>query len=60
MEIRRTSDWQRAQPVERYDAVQAPYDPAYYLGKIDDWLERYGAFLGVKPLDSDQSELSLG
>ena len=56
----RTSDWQRAQPVERYDAVQAPYDPAYYLGKIDDWLERYGAFLGVKPLDSDQSELSLG
>jgi DNA polymerase I len=56
----RTSDWQRAQPVVRYDPVQAPYDPTYYLGKIDDWLERYGAFLGVKPLGSDQSELSLG
>lgn len=56
----KTSDWQRARPVALHDPVQAPYDPAYYLEKIDDWLERYGSFLGVKPLGSDQSELSLG
>jgi DNA polymerase elongation subunit (family B) len=44
-----TADWQRARPVALFDPVLAPYDPAYYLGKIDDWLERYGAFLGGTP-----------
>ena len=43
----RTSDWQRARPVALYDAEGAPYDPEYYIAKIDDWLERYGTFLGV-------------
>jgi len=44
----RTSDWQRARPAELFDAAQAEtaYDPQYYLDKIDDWLERYGQFLG--------------
>lgn len=41
----RSSDWQRARPVERFDAVAAPYDPAVYLGKIEEWLTRYAAFL---------------
>lgn len=45
----RTSDWQRARALALYDATNAPYDAGYYLAKLDDWLERYGAFLGVKP-----------
>ena len=53
----KTSDWQRARPVGRYDLVQAPYDPEYYLEKLDDWLERYGGFLGVKPTGGVQDEL---
>ena len=54
-----TSDWQRARPVAQYDARSAPYDPKYYLEKIDDWLERYGKFLGAPPPASDQQELLL-
>ena len=53
----RPADWQRARPVALYDAVQAPYDPDYYLQKLDDWLERYGRFLGLKP-ETPQAELS--
>ncbi len=53
-----TSDWQRARPLAAHDPVVAPYDPVYYLGKIDDWLERYGRFLGIKP-QGDQQEMSL-
>ncbi len=52
-----TSDWQRARPVSLYDAVQAPYDPDYYAKKLDDWLERYGPALGVKPPGGEQGEL---
>jgi DNA polymerase elongation subunit (family B) len=53
----RPSDWQRARPVALYDPVAAPYDPAYYTEKLDDWLERYGSFLGVKPPGGVQGEL---
>jgi len=53
-----TSDWQRARPLAAYDPSAAPYDPVYYLGKIDDWLERYGRFIGIKP-QIDQQEMSL-
>jgi DNA polymerase I len=53
-----TADWQRARPLAAHDPVSAPYDPVYYLGKIDDWLERYGRFLGIKP-QGDQQEMSL-
>ena len=45
----RSADWQRAQAVANYDPQRNPYDPAYYAKKLDDWLERYGAFLGVQP-----------
>jgi len=51
-----TSDWQRARPVAQHDPVKAPYDPVYYLEKIDDWQERYGRFLGLPP-QSPQQEL---
>ncbi len=56
----RTNDWQRARPVSLFDAASAPYDSDYYNGKLDDWLERYGPFLGVeppKPSDEGQGEL---
>ncbi len=57
----RASDWQRARPLALYDPVAAPYDPDQYDGKLDDWLERYGKFLGVsapsEKVDSRQGEL---
>ena len=53
-----TSDWQRAQPLASYSPEQAPYDANYYLVKIDDWVERYGRFIGIKP-QTDQQEMSL-
>ncbi len=46
----RSSDWQRARPVERYDAVHAPYDAAAYVEKIDEWLTRYAAFVSPEEL----------
>jgi DNA polymerase, archaea type len=45
----RSSDWQRARPLALYDRLAAPYDPGYYAGKLDDWLERFGKFLGIEP-----------
>lgn len=53
----KSSDWQRARALSLYDAVAAPYDPTYYADKLDDWLERYGNFIGVKPLGDGQQEL---
>jgi len=43
----KTNDWQRSRPVSLYDPVAAPYDPTYYLDKLDDWLQRYGPYVGV-------------
>lgn len=45
----RTADWARARALALFDPVQAPYDPDYYLKKLDDWMERYGPFLSDKP-----------
>lgn len=52
----KTSDWQRARVLALYDAATAGYDPNYYTAKLDDWLVRYGQFLGAasKP---EQGEL---
>jgi DNA polymerase elongation subunit (family B) len=58
----RTNDWQRARPLELYDHASAPYDADYYVEKLDDWLERYGAFLGLPAADTShgvQGELGL-
>jgi DNA polymerase elongation subunit (family B) len=55
----RTSDWQRARPLSLYDAANAPYDADYYTEKLNDWLERYGVFLGVKAPAHVQGELPL-
>src|ERR1035437_1108711 len=53
----KTSDWQRARALALYDEVNAPYDPQYYTDKLDDWLVRYGSFLGVKAPGDSQGEL---
>ena len=55
---REGADWQRARPLELYDPETAPYDPNYYLDKLNDWIERYGSFISVKPTGM-QEELSL-
>ncbi|MGA2017456.1 MAG: DNA polymerase domain-containing protein [Opitutaceae bacterium] len=54
----RTSDWQRARPLALFDPVAAPYDGEYYAAKLDDWLERYGKFLGVSapPAKADPTQ----
>jgi DNA polymerase elongation subunit (family B) len=54
-----TSDWQRARPLEMFDVTLAPYDESYYLEKIDDWVERYGKFIGAKPVGDGQGDLML-
>ncbi|MBI5381048.1 MAG: DNA polymerase [Opitutae bacterium] len=54
-----SNDWQRARLVSLFDSAAAPYDPEYYLKKLDDWLERYGPFLGLKPATA-QEELDFG
>jgi DNA polymerase, archaea type len=54
----RTNDWQRARPLSLYDPMNAPYDADYYTEKLNDWLERYGSFLGVQPPPHVQGELA--
>jgi DNA polymerase I len=49
----KTSDWQRARPVAAFDPIGNPYDPKHYTEKLDDWLERYGRFIGVLPPKED-------
>jgi DNA polymerase elongation subunit (family B) len=44
----RVNDWQRSRPLSLYDPVAAPYDADYYTEKLNEWLDRYGVFLGVK------------
>lgn len=53
----RVNDWQRARPLSLYDAEAAPYDPEYYLEKLDDWVVRYGGLVGAKPAAPAQAEL---
>ena len=53
---------QRARALALHDPVATPYDPDHYQGKIDDWLERYGPFLGAgssAPAETSQGELAL-
>ncbi len=39
-----TANWQRAQPIEWYGNDGPPYDPTFYLKKLDDWRKRYDPF----------------
>ncbi len=54
----RTNDWQRARPLALFDAVEAPYDADYYTEKLEDWLKRYGGFLGLGGTPEVQGELA--
>ena len=38
-----------------YDPLRLPYDPKYYLKKLEDWVTRYDAFIEVsKPVPTEQ------
>ena len=52
-----SADWQRAFPVEYYDKGSAPYDPGYYLDKLEDWRQRYAVFCPGLLAGSSQGEL---
>ncbi len=52
-----TADWQRANPVDLFDAETAPYDPKYYVKKLNDWRTRYVPFHPDLAKDRDQREL---
>lgn len=52
-----TADWQRANPVEFYNADSTPYDPQYYVKKLDDWRKRYAPFHPDLAKNPDQKEL---
>ncbi len=51
-----TSDWQRARAVGAFDSLAAPYDPKYYLKKLDDWLKRYEPFLDTSALNPAEQQ----
>ena len=53
----KSSDWQRARALALFDPETAPYDPSYYADKLEEWIVRYGTFLGLKPLGDKQGEL---
>jgi len=52
----RSPDWQVARPVDEFDAEKQPYNPDYYLRKLDDWRKRYSSYLSGGD-DSRQAEL---
>lgn len=54
-----TSDWQRARPIAEFDRVNAPYDPQYYLKKLEDWVKRYEPFLDVAKLTPPDAQGTL-
>lgn len=39
------ADWKRAYPIELYNPKTLPYDPSYYLKKLEDWQEKFSEFL---------------
>ncbi len=55
------SDWQRARPIAEWDAAhpETAYDAKTYLEKLDDWLERYGAFIGTAAARGDAGALAV-
>ena len=52
-----TADWQRAHPLEHYDKESLPYDPKYYVKKLNDWRKRYVGFCQALMDNPDQGEL---
>ena len=52
-----TANWQRSVAVEFYDKEAKPYDPSYYIKKLDEWRNRYVAFYPTLLDNPDQGEL---
>lgn len=52
-----TSDWQKAYPVDAYNKEGQPYDPAYYVKKLNDWRKRYAPFCPELLANPEQGEL---
>jgi len=53
----KTADWQRALPVSRFDKTSCPYDPKYYVKKLNDWRKRYAPFHSKLVDDPNQGSL---
>ncbi len=54
-----TTNWQRARALVDYDPLQAPYDPSFYLKKLEDWVKKYGPFLDTNALQDSPEQGSL-
>ncbi|MDQ8199461.1 DNA polymerase domain-containing protein [Pelagicoccus enzymogenes] len=52
-----SADWQRAYPIDGYDKDERPYDPSYYIKKLNDWRKRYAPFCPALLENPDQGEL---
>ena len=51
-----TTNWQRARNVSDFDPVNAPYDPTFYLKKLDEWVTKYGGFLDLPKLGPSEQQ----
>lgn len=51
-----TSNWQRARALQDYDARAAPYDPTFYLKKLEDWVVKYEPFLEAEKLKPEERQ----
>jgi len=56
----RANDWQRARPLALFDAQSHPYDADHYAAKLEDWLERYGRFIGIEPAAARRTDPAQG
>ena len=51
------ANWQLPQPIEWYGNDGPPYDPTFYLKKLDDWRKRYDPFHAQLGKNGAQKEL---
>ena len=55
---KKNPDWKCARPIEQYDTTSMPYNPTYYLKKIDDWQKRFSELFSTsKETATGQLEL---
>jgi len=55
---KKNPDWKCARPIEMYDSTSLPYNPTYYLKKIDDWQKRFSELFSTsKETATGQLEL---
>lgn len=51
-----TTNWQRARAVAEFDPLDAPYDPGFYLKKLDEWVTKFGRFLDQSRLGPQEQQ----